>query len=302
VFRSRSLRGPFLPFAQNPILSQRALDPQRGNPVTSAGHAKFVQTQNGDWWATFLATRPYGEGQYNIGRETFLLPVTWRDDWPTVLEAGQRIPFALPKPNLPAQPRPPLPMTGDFAYTDEFNGPALSDQWLGVRTPAAPFHRIENGQLLLASGGQLGDLKNTPAFIARRQQHHIAKVSTSVSFHPENDGDRAGLVAYQSDKSHLFFGITRIAGKNVVALYTRAKADADVLIASAPLEGDAVDLTLQADGGGMSFGYTANGVARTLADKVDATFLSTRKAGGFVGTIIGPYSWRQKMAGDVAAK
>lgn len=295
VFRSRSLRGPFLPFAHNPILSQRALDPKRSNPVTSAGHAKFVQTQNGEWWATFLATRPYAEGQYNIGRETFLLPVIWRDGWPTVLEAGQRIPFALPKPKLPLQPGPALPMTGDFAYTDEFNGPALADQWVGVRTPATPFHRIENGQLLLASGGQLGDLKSTPAFIARRQQHHLAKVSTSVRFHPENDGDRAGLVAYQSDKSHLFFGLTRIAGKNVVALYTRTKADADVLIASTPVDGDAVNLTMQTDGGRMTFGYTADGAARTLADNVDVTFLSTQKAGGFTGTVIGPYVWRERQ-------
>ncbi|CAN7349009.1 glycoside hydrolase family 43 protein [Pseudoduganella sp. LjRoot289] len=296
VFRSRSLRGPFQPFAHNPILSQRSLDPKRSNPVTSAGHAKFVQTQNGDWWATFLATRPYGEDQYNIGRETFLLPVSWTDDWPMVLEAGKRIPFALPKPKLPAQPRPALPTTGDFTYTDEFNGTALSDQWIGVRTPVQPFQRLENNGLLLASAGKLGDLKSTPAFIGRRQQHHIAKVETSLTFDPANDGDRAGLVAYQSDQSHLFFGLARIAGKNVVALYTRAKADADVLVASAPVDSDAIGLTMLADGGRMKFTYSVAGEPKTLADNVDATFLSTRKAGGFVGTVIGPYVWRARPA------
>ncbi|WP_377705160.1 glycoside hydrolase family 43 protein [Pseudoduganella sp. UC29_71] len=296
VFRSTSVRGPFTPHEHNPILSQRSLDGQRANPVTSAGHAKFVQTQNGDWWATFLATRPYGPDLYNIGRETFLLPVTWKDGWPMVLEAGKRIPFTAPKPNLPPQPQPQpaLPFSGDISYTDEFTGSALSEQWIGVRTPAVPFYKLEKGQLVLAPGGQLGDLASTPSFIGRRQQHHNAKVVTTVSFRPEHDGDRAGLLAYQSDESNLFYGISRIAGKNVVALYTRAKSKEDVLVASAPLTGDTVTLTMQADGGNMAFSYTVAGKSATLADKVDATLLSTRKAGGFVGTIIGPYTWQAK--------
>jgi xylan 1,4-beta-xylosidase len=303
VFRSTSVRGPFLPFEHNPILSQRTLDGKRANPVTSAGHAKFVQTQNGDWWATFLATRPYGPDLYNIGRETFLLPVTWRDGWPTILEGGKRIPFTAPKPNIPGLPagaRPVQAFTGDISYTDEFTGSALSDQWIGVRTPAVPFYKLEKGQLVLASGGQLGDLTSTPSFIGRRQQHHNARVSTTVSFRPEHDGDRAGLLAYQSDESHLFYGISRIAGKNVVALYTRAKskeakeAKEDVLVASAPLAGDTATLTMQADGASMAFSYTVDGKTATLADKVDGTLLSTRKAGGFVGTVIGPYTWQAK--------
>ena len=294
VFRSTSVRGPFLPYEHNPILSQRSLDGKRANPVTSAGHAKFVQTQNGEWWATFLATRPYGPDLYNIGRETFLLPVTWKDGWPMVLEPGKRIPFTAPRPNLPAQPRPAQPFSGDISYVDEFTGSTLSDQWIGVRTPATPFYKLEKGQLVLASGGQLGDLKSTPAFIGRRQQHHNARVSTTVSFSPGKDGDRAGLLAYQSDESHLFYGISRIAGKNVVALYTRAKSKEDVLVASAPLTGDTVTLTMQAEGGSMAFSYTAGGKTATLADKVDATLLSTRKAGGFVGTVIGPYTWQAK--------
>ena len=52
VLRSSQLRGPYTPYAGNPILSQRTLDPRRPNPVTSAGHAKFVQTPDGEWWAT----------------------------------------------------------------------------------------------------------------------------------------------------------------------------------------------------------------------------------------------------------
>jgi alpha-N-arabinofuranosidase len=297
VFRSDSVRGPFTPYRHNPILSQRTLDGNRAHPVTSAGHAKFVQTPQGEWWATFLATRPYGPDLYNIGRETFLLPVQWKDGWPSVLAAGQRIPFTAPRPRLPAEPRPALPFAGDFAYTEEFNGSesSLAPQWIGVRVPAKPFYRLEGGKLVLQPGGRLGDLDATPSLIARRQQHHLATVSTTLSFQPERDGDRAGLVAYQSDESHLFFGLTRIAGKRALALYTRAKASEDAPLASAPVGGameTPVTLSIEADGGRMAFRYTIDGKTATLASNVDATFLSTRKAGGFVGTIIGPYVWQ----------
>ena len=106
VLRSKKLRGPYLPYADNPILTQRDMDPNRPDPIGSAGHAKLIQTQKGDWWATFLAVRPYKGDFYNIGRETFLLPVTWKDGWPIILPRGEKIPHVGKVPDLPAQPSP----------------------------------------------------------------------------------------------------------------------------------------------------------------------------------------------------
>jgi xylan 1,4-beta-xylosidase len=293
VFRSKSVRGPFVPFENNPILSQRDLDPNRANPVTSAGHAKFVQTQNGDWWATFLATRPYGTDLYNIGRETFLLPVTWNGDWPMILEPGKRIPFVAKKPRLPETPRPAQPTNGDFSYVDEFDGDKLSLAWIGIRTPHQPVYSLQGGALMLNPSAAVGDLKGVPAFIGRRQQHHIATVSTTLTHVPEKEGERAGLVAIQNDNAWLFFGVTRIEGKPVVALFARQNSDKEALIASAPFAGKSATLTLRADGGAMSFEYGSGGKTETLKAGFDASFLSTRKAGGFVGTVIGPYAFGQ---------
>lgn len=61
VFRSRAVSGPYTPYAGNPILTQRHLDPARPDPITSTGHADFVETPNGEWWAVFLGIRPYRE-------------------------------------------------------------------------------------------------------------------------------------------------------------------------------------------------------------------------------------------------
>ncbi len=290
VFRARALRGPFTPYAGNPILTQRDLPPDRAHPVTSAGHAKLVQTQDGDWWATFLATRPYADGHYNIGRETFLLPVTWRGGWPHILERGRAIPFTATRPRLPAGPAPALPTSGDFGYVDEFDGAKLGLQWIGIRTPRRPFSRLAGGALELSAAARFGDLSGTPAFVGRRQQHHVATVSTVLRFAPERDGARAGLAAVQNDRSLLEFAVTRRGGKTMVALYKRDLADSDTLVASAPFApGGAVTLTIRTDGGTMTFDYTVGGVRRTLTERLDTTFLSTQRAGGFVGTVIGPF-------------
>ncbi|MBV9749579.1 MAG: glycoside hydrolase family 43 protein, partial [Acetobacteraceae bacterium] len=58
VYQSDHPDGPFTPL-RHPILTQRDLDPARSEPITSAGHAQLVDTPKGDWWATFLAVRPY---------------------------------------------------------------------------------------------------------------------------------------------------------------------------------------------------------------------------------------------------
>ncbi|WP_294197107.1 glycoside hydrolase family 43 protein [uncultured Sphingomonas sp.] len=290
VFRSRHLRGPFVPYAGNPILTQRDLPADRAHPVTSAGHAKLVQTQNGQWWATFLATRPYGDGLYNIGRETFLLPVTWKGGWPHILARGKPIPFAAPRPDLPAGAAPTLPTSGDFGYVDTFAGDRLALPWIGIRTPKEPFYRVADGVLELRPGARFGDLNGVPAFVGRRQQHHVATISTVMRYAPAREGARAGLAAVQNDRALLLFGVTRQAGRPVVALWTRANADRDTLVATAPVDMDQpVTLTIRADGGTMAFDYAQRGVARTLRTGVDTRFLSTTRATGFVGTVIGPF-------------
>jgi beta-xylosidase len=88
ILRARSPWGPFQPYAGNPILTQRDLPTERANPITNAGHADLVETPDGSWWAVFLASRPYEVVHYNTGRETFLLPVTWRNGWPSILSAA----------------------------------------------------------------------------------------------------------------------------------------------------------------------------------------------------------------------
>jgi alpha-N-arabinofuranosidase len=194
---------------------------------------------------------------------------------------------------LPGQPPPTQPTSGDLSYVEEFDGDKLSLAWIGIRMPRKPLCSLSGGALELHSSAALGDVKGVPAFIGRRQQHHIATVSLTLTAKPEKDGDRAGLAAIQNDNAWWFFGVTRIEGKAVIALFARQTAGNETLIASAPFNGDSATLTASIDGGTAAFVYRAGGKTETLKSGVDVTFLSTHKAGGFVGTVIGPYAFGQ---------
>src|SRR5699024_100460 len=106
VFRGNSPMGPFTPYIDNPILTQRDISGSRMFDVEYTGHANMVETQNGEWWAIFLGVRPYDGEHFNTGRETFLLPVTWENGWPVILPHGDTVPVKLHKPNLPKGEKP----------------------------------------------------------------------------------------------------------------------------------------------------------------------------------------------------
>lgn len=74
VFKSTNVYGPYVSYENNPILTQRQLDPQRPFPITSTGHADFVQTESGDWWAVFLGCRPYEDEYITRGGKHFWPP------------------------------------------------------------------------------------------------------------------------------------------------------------------------------------------------------------------------------------
>lgn len=300
ALRSRNVTGPYAANPGNPILTQRDLPRDRPLPITSAGHADFVETGAGEWWATFLAVRPYAGDFYNIGRETFLLPVRWEKGWPRITRPGETIPYVHARPKLTASPLPAVITNGDFRIRDEFNAPSLPPYWMMMRNPRERWWDLASspGSLSLrARTVGLGDMGN-PSFLGRRQQHRNATASTMVRFDPARDGDTAGITAIQNDEFWFFLGIARGQGRPLVQLKRRAgPADppGGVVIASAPLNlrpGAPLYLRIDARGAEYDFSYaTRAGEWRPLRRGEDGTILSTKTAGGFVGTLFGLHAF-----------
>ena len=297
VLRSDRAIGPYTPWSGNPILTQRDLPRDRPFPITSAGHADFVQTRNGEWWATFLAVRPYSGDYYNTGRETFLMPVSWEGGWPRITAPGELIPYVQARPDLPPQAPAPVPTSGPFRIREEFEGDALAPYWLMARNPRSAWYSLSGGALRLeARPTGLGDNGN-PSFLARRQQHINATAETALRFAPSRDGDSAGLAAFQNDDYWYAIGLGHEGGRDVVQLRRRAGPEdpaTGTILASEPIEASAaapLRLRIEAEGPRYHFAFApGDGAWRTLARDLDGTLLSTRRAGGFVGAVFGMFA------------
>jgi xylan 1,4-beta-xylosidase len=293
VFRSKSVWGPFIPYQNNPILTQRNLDSTRINPITCTGHADFVETNKGEWWAIFLGCRPYEGNCYNTGRETFLLPVKWVDGWPVILQGNETVPYTLAKPNLPQQPKASYPLNGNFTVRDEFNDSALGYQYYFLRTPREKWYEIKDGVLNMKLRPQPIDKLSQPSFVARRQQHVYCSVSTSLSYAPANIGDKAGLVVFQNEVSYYFIGVAKSDSGMVVQL-EQGSSSGPVIITKSNItlsESNTIFLKIEARGKYYDFFYsTAPNEWTMLKENIDATLLSTLKAGGFVGACFGMYA------------
>jgi xylan 1,4-beta-xylosidase len=299
VFRSDSVWGPYVPFSGNPILTQRQLSPTRPFAIGTAGHADFVETPSGEWWAVFLATRDYTDRMYNTGRETFLMPVHWENGWPIITTGDQTVPYVNRRPALPPQPPPPVPTSGNFTIRDEFDGSKLPMYWEVIRTPRVRTYDLTStpGSLTLYARPEGFETTAIPSFVGRRQQHQRMTATTALRYVPTRDGDKAGIVAFQNEDYYYFLGVARDAGQTVVRLEKHAgppTSSSGTIVASAPISikpGAPLYLRVRARADRYDFLFAEQPDQwQTLAGDQDGTILSTTVAKGFVGTMLGLFA------------
>ena len=291
IFRSKSPWGPYEAWKGNPILTQRDLPADREHPVTNAGHADLVQMQDGSWWAVFLASRPYQDYLFNTGRETWLLPVKWQDGWPLILEHGQSIPSALKGPK--AMPKRidgnADALAGNFTRRDEFDTAEPGPEWLQIHVPKERWFELVHGTLVIKPLGVNLDAKRNASFYARRQAHQQFAASTALK-PPNQPGTAAGIAAYQNENYWYFFGARRSEVGLQLFLERHAGPELRVVEKTTIEAPPTLKLMMNGDGAHYSFFYDAGDGWHPLQVDDDGSILSTEKAGGFVGTVLGPFA------------
>lgn len=289
VFRSKSLSEPFVSFEGNPILTQRQLNPNRANPITTTGHADFVEAKDGKWWGVFLGCRPYEGDFYNTGRETFMAPVVWKNGWPAFELGGEQVQYRYPIDAVADAKFSAL--NGNYIFRDEFDSPTLSLRYQFLRTLRSPWYSLTEkpGSLVLSPQPETCSGTGNPSMIGFHQPHIKGTVSTSVSFNTETENEKAGLLLFQNEKAHYFLCKTKKLGKDIVQLI---KGDS-VLVEKEIIvkKNAAIDFKVEANGAYYSFYFaTKKGQWKPLLQNADAKYLSTAKSGGFVGTVYAMYA------------
>lgn len=134
------------------------------------------------------------------GRETFLFPVTWEDEWP-VYNHGQPI-----SEHIAGVLFDKSPVT---AYSNDFTAPMLDLGFYFLRTPYKTFHSLtaRPGYLRLnANAFALGDRDN-PALILRKQTSYDETFETALDFAPRSNLTEAGVTIFYSDLLHNDIGV-----------------------------------------------------------------------------------------------
>ena len=283
VFRTRSLSEPFVPYENNPILTQRDR-PQ--SDITSTGHADFIQTPDGDWWSVFLATRPYEGNHYNTGRETFILPLTWEEEWPHILPAGEPVPTILPVPAGAASGKATFAERSRH-FHDDFENAALDPQWLGLNTFERRWVVAENDSLTLKPVTDSLLATEQSAFIGKRQQH--MQFTASTELYRTGPDTTAGLVVFQNRRYHYFLGVEQTGSQRKVFL-EKAEDGKVTRLDEVVLEGaGALVLTVESQEKTMQFSVKNSDTKEriNIGKSQSATLVSTQAAGGFVGALIG---------------
>lgn len=286
--------GPFEPCPHNPVLSHRS----RMTPITSTGHADFFEDHHGDWWVVFLGIRPVAPGFHNLGRETFLAPVTWSaDGWPVVhdrrlVTEGMDVDRA-----IPPQPWPAPPVRDDFA------GTALGPEWVFLRNPADDdwsLHRRPGSLWLRCASAAIDDLAS-PAFVARRQQHFEVRCATWLDFAPQRENEEAGLAAWIDTAHHAEVVVTLRRGHRVALLRRRIGS---ALVETPPLilpqEGP-LGLQISADRTGYLFALAPPGETPREIGRHEVRYLTSEVAGGYTGVVLGIFASARGHASDAAA-
>lgn len=202
IMRSDSPYGPFEACPHNPILSHRN---DMKEDIMCTGHADIMEDANGNWWMVCLGIRPITNEKrrvllHNLGRETFLTPVYWKDGWPVVGMRGQEGMTALElEGELPGVPEPV-----DLNFADDFSAPAWKPAYNFLRNPVASHYQIrpEDKCLILQGSDVTLSMADSPTFVGIRQKDFNIEATVRVSLRQTNQHMRAGLTAYYNKSFH----------------------------------------------------------------------------------------------------
>lgn len=305
--RSENLFGPYQHSERNPLITSRHL--HRTYPIQNVGHADIVQTQNGEWYMVALASRPkggfydddnnpykakkieytYGGYYRNIGRETFLIPMVWEDDWGPIVSPGSgKVEMEYPFPNLE-----PHPFMAEETLTD-FSEP-LGSQWTFIRNDQRDFYELKDESLVMDfANDHISSRSSTSlSWIGRRQRHWDFKSEVQIKTQFENSKEETGLSCYTSWAGHIdYFIYKEDDGSTTINVKTFSRnLEEPILNFKEKINYDGnIKLKIEGREQELFFYYKLGNEKWTKLGVADAHWIAIDVAGEYTGSFIAMYA------------
>ncbi len=282
VSRSKELMGVYENCPFNPILTQR----DENHPIQRSGHGKLVQTQDGQWYITYLCGRMIDQKWSMLGRETALDKVTWIDDWPVVNNlqgpSGANVYPRLPKNITPTK----------FDYKGIYG---LNCDFHFARNPIGEYLDVDGEKIVYTAGNK--DLCEIDArnVICQRQTAFKFKASVDIEIDADEikEGDQAMLICYYDTNSYIKYFITKKSDKFMIGLTERIGLD-EVNHELKEIKYDSIiTLSVYTNYLERKFSYNINGMEIETHCVTDSSYLSdegVKMGKRFTGAMVGMFA------------
>ncbi len=223
VALSDNVEGPYISNPRNPIITSRHLS--YDNWVNSTGHGDIIELDDGRNYMVLLGIRNQIERGSNMGRETFLAPITWEREpfewketkhlWPVVspktgrIELSNDIVFNNSIQNI------------ETSFKDNFESDILNLKWNFRRYPIENiFHLNKNDKRLnlICHPNQIKE-RGRAALLGFKQTESSFEYLTQMHFEPNTNGSEAGISFFQKDDNYINFTLIKDNGKHYLQAY-----------------------------------------------------------------------------------
>ncbi|QPC86328.1 family 43 glycosylhydrolase [Mesorhizobium sp. NBSH29] len=291
--RSRTIDGPYELHPDTHLITSKDAPEAL---LQRAGHGQIVETPDGEFYHTHLASRPLaGLRRSPLGRETAIQKCVWDKHGWLRLAGGGVVPALEVEAPGDAQSAPQA-----RSVHHDFDSPTLPDDFQWLRTPFTErlFSLTERPGCLRLYGRESIGSWFEQALVARRQEHFAFSAETTLSFYPENFQQAAGLVHYYNRHKFHFLAVTHDAQRGRVLTVLSCPGDwpdgklSFPLGAPLPLPGDGpVGLRAEVDRGELRFFVRLEERWHPVGPVLDASVISDEggrgEHGSFTGAFIG---------------
>jgi alpha-N-arabinofuranosidase len=289
---SDTITGLYTSNERNPIFSSRHLS--YDNWVHSTGHGDLVELEDGRWYVVMLGVRGDVKRKSNMGRETFIAPVSWEREpnirkerkivWPVIAPQSGKIlknnPIIFSKTII----------NNETLFVDDFNDTNLGIEWNHRRAPIQNmFDLVSNpGSLRIYTNPNKLQERKRANFTGIKQTESEFSFETKMTFSPSTNSDESGIAIVQKDNNFLSFTIKKL--NDGISLELKLMNEKETSVASKKIDFNfalPIHLKVKSFNNKYHFYYAQeNGKFQLLAETPANQVLSY----GYTGAHIGLYA------------